>query len=416
MVLLVQFSLQRAPSRSRCSHHRRGMPTAAVPVAVAAAATTASAAAAASPSWSSRSTPWKWWRIFSATASARASSCRCTTLPCRLSIRPPTPPPPPPPRPPLSSSPPSPLFFVVGVLGLSAAAAADRFEYSKLILRRAGQQQNESQRGGNATGSPLQPSPGSDLATPLSASSGGSRRSQSRDNDGGDDNDDGDDGDTPLLQVLFQAYDPVESNGVDFVVQVRFEELVVVAPAVLLQNVNHRHAHRLRALQSFIVSEDVKFYFSELEALWLTRMHGLREMMKENRAYLRSLLADNGKRTLLDIDVEAPVLVLPEDPSVPSTPYLMVDLGRVRVATEKLHEPMQRAPPPEITLLEETTTTTGATEQQQQQQQQQHKRSRRRRHRHRGGDDEQEDAGAFDDAADGLEGGFCASQRRRKRR
>ena len=148
---------------------------------------------------------------------------------------------------------------------------------------------------------------------------------------------------TPLLQVLVQAYDPT-INGYDFVVQVRFEELVVVAsPALLMGNLSHPHAAWLRALQSFFAGDDVRYYLSELEALWLTKMHGLRETMKQNRAYLKSLLASNGKLTVLDIDVEAPVLVVPEDPSSVLTPYLMLDLGRVRVATEALRDAARAA-------------------------------------------------------------------------
>ena len=147
-----------------------------------------------------------------------------------------------------------------------------------------------------------------------------------------------------------QAHDPA-TDGLDFVVQVRFEELVIVAPpALLVRNASHPHAAWVAALQCFLVADDVKFYFSELEALWLTRMHGLREMMKENRAYLKTLLESNGKRTVLDIDVEAPVLVVPEDPASPSTPYLMVDLGRVRVATEKLHQPQAQRANPKLLL------------------------------------------------------------------
>jgi len=137
----------------------------------------------------------------------------------------------------------------------------------------------------------------------------------------------------PLVQVLVQTLGQEEKahSGCDIAVRVRLEALIVVCP-------NPQKSQWLDTmLQGFVQSSTVQYLNAELECLLLTKLHGLRDVLESNLEYLKSLTENKGARVALDLNLRAPLVVVPEDHTVTSSPYLSLDLGRVEVITTALH-------------------------------------------------------------------------------
>jgi len=138
---------------------------------------------------------------------------------------------------------------------------------------------------------------------------------------------------SPLVQAFVQTLGEEEkaNSGCDIAVRVRLEELIVVCP-------NPQKSQWLDTiLQGFVQSSTVQYLNAELECLLLTKLHGLRDVLESNLEYLKSLAENKGARVAMDLNLRAPLVVVPEDHTLASSPYLSIDLGRVEVTTTALH-------------------------------------------------------------------------------